>query len=97
MTVEDAAEFFKAVPPIRDKMTMLDEVGLGYIKVGQQATTLSGGEAQRVKLAKELSAAARPGRRSTSSTSRPPACISRTCASCSKCSTRWSSRATRWW
>ncbi len=55
MTVEDAAEFFKAVPPIRDKMAMLAEVGLGYVKVGQQATTLSGGEAQRVKLAKELS------------------------------------------
>jgi excinuclease ABC subunit A len=55
MTVEDAVEFFKAVPPIRDRMAMLAEVGLGYIKVGQQATTLSGGEAQRVKLAKELS------------------------------------------
>jgi excinuclease ABC subunit A len=54
MTVEDAAEFFKAVPPIRDRMAMLAEVGLGYVKVGQQATTLSGGEAQRVKLAKEL-------------------------------------------
>jgi excinuclease ABC subunit A len=62
MTVEDAAEFFKAVPSIRDKMAMLCEVGLGYIKVGQQATTLSGGEAQRVKLAKELS------RRSTGKT-----------------------------
>ena len=55
MTVEDAVEVFKAVPPIRDKMAMLHEVGLGYVKVGQQATTLSGGEAQRVKLAKELS------------------------------------------
>ena len=55
MTVEDAVEFFKAVPSIRDKMAMLQEVGLGYVKVGQQATTLSGGEAQRVKLAKELS------------------------------------------
>ncbi|SEM81427.1 excinuclease ABC subunit A [Sphingomonas gellani] len=54
MNVDDAAEFFKAVPPIRDKMAMLAEVGLGYVKVGQQATTLSGGEAQRVKLAKEL-------------------------------------------
>lgn len=54
MTIEDALEFFKAVPPIRDKMAMLCEVGLGYVKVGQQATTLSGGEAQRVKLAKEL-------------------------------------------
>jgi len=55
MTVEDAAEFFKAVPAIRDKMEALKRVGLGYIKVGQQATTLSGGEAQRVKLSKELS------------------------------------------
>ena len=55
MTVEDAEEFFKAVPSIRDKMTALMRVGLGYIKVGQQATTLSGGEAQRVKLSKELS------------------------------------------
>ncbi|MGF7148486.1 excinuclease ABC subunit A [Sphingomonas zeicaulis] len=55
MTVEDAVEFFKAVPPIRERMAMLAEVGLGYVKVGQQATTLSGGEAQRVKLSKELS------------------------------------------
>ncbi len=55
MTVEDAQEFFKAVPAIREKMDALCRVGLGYIKVGQQATTLSGGEAQRVKLSKELS------------------------------------------
>jgi excinuclease ABC subunit A len=55
MTVEDATEFFRAVPAIRDRMAMLEEVGLGYLKVGQQATTLSGGEAQRVKLSKELS------------------------------------------
>ena len=55
MTVEEAASLFKAVPPIRDKMETLARVGLGYVKVGQQATTLSGGEAQRVKLAKELS------------------------------------------
>ena len=54
MTVEDAEQFFKAVPSIRDKMTALLRVGLGYIKVGQPATTLSGGEAQRVKLSKEL-------------------------------------------
>jgi len=54
MTVEDAQDFFKAVPSIRDKMDALARVGLGYIKVGQQATTLSGGEAQRVKLSKEL-------------------------------------------
>ena len=62
MTIEDAEEFFKAVPAIREKMRMLNEVGLGYVKVGQQATTLSGGEAQRVKLAKELA------RRSTGQT-----------------------------
>ncbi|HEY8574587.1 excinuclease ABC subunit UvrA [Phenylobacterium sp.] len=55
MTVEEGADFFKAVPPIREKMETLKRVGLGYIKVGQQATTLSGGEAQRVKLSKELS------------------------------------------
>jgi excinuclease ABC subunit A len=55
MTVDEAAEFFRAVPAIREKMTTLQRVGLGYIKVGQSATTLSGGEAQRVKLSKELS------------------------------------------
>ena len=55
MTVEEGQEFFKAVPGIRTKLEMLNKVGLGYIKVGQPATTLSGGEAQRVKLAKELS------------------------------------------
>jgi excinuclease ABC subunit A len=55
MTVDEGVEFFRAVPPIRDKLLTLQQVGLGYIHVGQQATTLSGGEAQRVKLAKELS------------------------------------------
>jgi excinuclease ABC subunit A len=55
MTVDEGAEFFRAVPAIRDKMTTLQRVGLGYIHIGQAATTLSGGEAQRVKLAKELS------------------------------------------
>jgi excinuclease ABC subunit A len=55
MTVEEAAILFKAVPSIREKMETLARVGLGYVKVGQQANTLSGGEAQRVKLAKELS------------------------------------------
>ncbi len=54
MDVDEGADFFKAVPTIRDKMVTLQRVGLGYLKVGQQATTLSGGEAQRVKLAKEL-------------------------------------------
>ena len=55
MTIDEASDFFKAVPSIRDKMVTLKRVGLGYLKVGQQATTLSGGEAQRIKLAKELS------------------------------------------
>ncbi len=55
MTVEAGAELFKAVPASREKLETLMRVGLGYIKIGQQATTLSGGEAQRVKLAKELS------------------------------------------
>ncbi len=55
LTVEEGAGFFKAVPSIREKLVTLEQVGLGYIHVGQPATTLSGGEAQRVKLAKELS------------------------------------------
>lgn len=55
MTVEDAAEFFDAIPAIKKKLDTLLDVGLGYIKLGQSATTLSGGEAQRIKLAKELS------------------------------------------
>lgn len=62
MTVEEACDFFRTVPVIREKLSMLSRVGLSYIKVGQQAPTLSGGEAQRVKLAKELS------RRSTTKT-----------------------------
>ena len=62
MTVDEGADFFKAVPAVRDKLVMLQRVGLGYIHIGQQATTLSGGEAQRVKLSKELS------RRSTGKT-----------------------------
>jgi len=55
MTVEEAADLFKAVPAVRDKLETLKRVGLSYIHVGQQATTLSGGEAQRIKLSKELS------------------------------------------
>jgi excinuclease ABC subunit A len=62
MTAEDALEFFKKIPAIKEKMNALVDVGLGYIKIGQSATSLSGGEAQRVKLAKELS------KRSTGST-----------------------------
>jgi len=55
MTVEEAMKFFKHIPAIHQKLDTLFEVGLGYIKLGQSATTLSGGEAQRVKLATELS------------------------------------------
>ncbi|MGB1546751.1 MAG: excinuclease ABC subunit UvrA, partial [Candidatus Puniceispirillaceae bacterium] len=55
MTVEEGVEYFKAVPSIRDKLQTMLRVGLGYVRIGQQATTLSGGEAQRVKLSKELS------------------------------------------
>jgi excinuclease ABC subunit A len=54
MTVEEGRKFFKAVPSIRNKLDALSRVGLDYVKIGQRATTLSGGEAQRVKLAKEL-------------------------------------------
>lgn len=55
MTIDDGLAFFKAVPSVRDKLATMQRVGLGYIKIGQQATTLSGGEAQRIKLSKELS------------------------------------------
>ena len=55
MTVEEALEFFDAIPPIKKKLQTLADVGLTYITLGQSATTLSGGEAQRIKLAKELS------------------------------------------
>jgi excinuclease ABC subunit A len=55
LTVEEGVKEFSAVPSIREKLSTLEQVGLGYVKIGQRATTLSGGEAQRVKLAKELS------------------------------------------
>ncbi len=55
MTVDDTKDFFSAIPPIKNKLNLVSEVGLGYIKLGQPATTLSGGEAQRIKLSKELS------------------------------------------
>lgn len=55
MTIADGCQFFKAVPTIREKLDTMQRVGLGYVKIGQQATTLSGGEAQRIKLSKELS------------------------------------------
>jgi excinuclease ABC subunit A len=90
LTVEDAHGYFNAVPNIARKLQTLLDVGLGYIRLGQSATTLSGGEAQRVKLALELSKRD-TGERSTSSTSRRPACTSPTstccCASCTRCAT----------
>ena len=70
MPIEEASEFFAAVPPIARHMNTLCEVGLGYVRLGQPATTLSGGEAQRVKL-RASSRSAPPAARSTSSTSRP--------------------------
>ena len=96
MTVEDAQEFFRPCPSIREKMDALVRVGLGYVKVGQQATTLSGGEAQRVKLVEGAVAAVARGGRSTSSTSRRRGCTSRTSGSSSRCCTSWWTRATRW-
>ena len=55
MSVDESVDFFSNIPTIKDKLLTLQKVGLGYMKIGQQATTLSGGEAQRIKLAKELS------------------------------------------
>ena len=83
LTVKEALAFFADVPRLCAKLRVLAEVGLGYLRLGQSATTLSGGEAQRVKLAAHL-AEARPARtRSSSSTSPPPACTSTTSRSCS--------------
>ena len=96
MSVEEAVDFFANVPRIARRLQTLQDVGLGYIKLGQPATTLSGGEAQRVKLASELSARSPPAARSTSSTSPRPACTSPTSRSCSRCCSGWSTRATRW-
>ena len=78
LTVAEALEFFRRVPPIAPRLKILQEVGLGYVQLGQSALTLSGGEAQRVKLSLELSPGAAPGGPSTSWTSRPPACTSPT-------------------
>jgi excinuclease ABC subunit A len=62
MTVSDALLFFENIPPLRGKLELLDEIGLGYIQLGQSATTLSGGESQRIRLSREL------GKRSTGNT-----------------------------
>ena len=94
MSVGEAVEFFEPVPKIARRLRTLHDVGLDYIRLGQPATQLSGGEAQRVKLATELSRS-QPERLSTSSTNPPPASISPMSSACSRCSTGSSSRATR--
>ena len=80
MTVEDAAKFFSAIPVVSHKLQTLLDVGLSYITLGQSATTLSGGEAQRIKLARELPSAT-PAVHSIFWTSPPPACTSTTSSS----------------
>ena len=95
LSCEEALGFFANQPPIARHMQTLVDVGLGYIRLGQPAPTLSGGEAQRVKLASRAQPPVRPATPSTSSTSPPPACTSTTSASCSRCSAAWSTRATR--
>lgn len=96
MTIEEAREFFDAVPALARKLQTLMDVGLTYIRLGQSATTLSGGEAQRVKLARELSNAA-PGRRCIFSTSRPPVCTSPIFSNCSTYCINCAIRATPLW
>lgn len=96
MTIEEAREFFDAVPALARKLQTLMDVGLTYIRLGQSATTLSGGEAQRVKLARELSSAV-PARRCISSMSRPPVCTSPISSSCWKCCTSCAIRAIPSW
>ena len=88
MTAEEAAVFFENIPKIARKIQTLCDVGLGYVKLGQPATTLSGGEAQRVKLATEPF---------TSWTNRPPVCTQRMYTSSSRCFRRWWIPAIRWW
>ena len=76
MPIEDARQFFANVPTLQPGLQALDEVGLGYLALGQPASTLSGGEAQRVKLAAELGKTTYRENACISSTSRPPACTS---------------------
>ena len=94
MTVDEACEFFANVPKIARRLETMREVGLGYVKLGQSSTTLSGGEAQRAKLATELSNA-RPARPSISSMSRPPVCMSQMSTGLWMFCRSWWTQATR--
>ncbi len=96
MTVDDALAFFSAIPQLKRKLETLARVGLGYIHLGQQATTLSGGEAKRIQLSKELS------KRATGKTlyilDEPTTGLRfHDVKNCSQCCTNWLTRATRWW
>ena len=87
MTVREAFTFFRGQPKVQARLKLLIDVGLDYLRLGQPANTLSGGEAQRLKLAGYMSAAKRTAARCSSSTSRPPACTSPTSCNCSIAST----------
>ena len=96
MTVEEAREHFQNIPAIRNKLDTLLGVGLGYIKLGQSSTTLSGGEAQRIKLTREL--AKRGTGRTIYLLDEPTTgCTSTMSRSSSRCWTTWWPRATPWW
>ena len=96
MSVEEALEFFKNIPKIKRRLQTLHDVGLDYIRLGQPATHAVGRRGAARQAGLRAVARSRPARRSTSWTSRPPACTSPTCSACSRCSAGWSTRATPW-